>query len=117
MPIPTENKEPKTVDELIAGAEEWGDTEILSEEKLRAFCQRMMDASDDYDTNFSANIGKNKRIVINVYHPSLDKADKMSDILAGGFRACNALTQEVFRLRSENKRLREVEWMYKELCK
>jgi hypothetical protein len=99
MPRPTENRIPTTIDEFIAGAEEWGDTEIFSEEKLRSFCQRMMDAADDYDTDFSANVGKKKKIIVNVYHPNFAKADIMSDLLAGGFRACNGLLNEIFRLR------------------
>lgn len=107
MPVPTENREPKTVDEFIKGAEEWGDTEIFSEDKLRDFCQRMMSASDDYETEFGGNSSKNKKIRITVYNPDFYKADAMADILAGGFKACNGLLNEVFRLRAELRQLRE----------
>lgn len=107
MPVPTTNKEPQTVDEFIAGAEEWGDTEIFSEEKLRGFCQRMMSASDDYETEFGGNVSKKKKIIVNVYHPSFAKADVMSDILAGGFRACNGLLNEIFRLRAQLRTLQQ----------
>lgn len=106
MPIPTTNKEPQTVDEFIVGAEEWGDTEIFSEEKLRGFCQRMMSASDEYETEVGSNVGR-KKIIIKVYHPNCAKADAMSNILAGGFRACNGLLNEIFRLRALVRKLEE----------
>lgn len=105
MPKPTENTEPTTVEEFIAGAEEWGDTEIFSEEQLRDFCQRMIDASGDFETRLTANASKSSKITINVYHPSYDKAAKMADILAGGFRACNGLLNEVCRQRAQLRML------------
>ena len=83
MPVPRANKTPTTVEEFIAGAEEWGDTEIFSDATLREFARRMMDASDDDDCTFEIKLSRTKKITLAVYNPSFDKSDKMSDILAG----------------------------------
>lgn len=101
MPVPKENKEVYTVEEFIAGAEEWGMTEIYSDETLRAFVQRMMDAADDYECTFGPTLTKkSSKIVVTVYNPDIGKAEKMSDILAGSYKALNGLLTEIFRLRA-----------------
>jgi len=101
MPVPKTTREVTNVDDFIAGAEEWGTTEIYSEETLRSFVQRMMDAADDYNCSFGASLTKDKRsIVLTVYSPDIDKADKMSDIMAGSYKAMNGLLNEIFRLRA-----------------
>lgn len=107
MPIPTKNTTPTTVEEFIAGAEEWGDIEIFSERLLKDFAQRMLNASDEYDCTFGASLSKNKKINITVYHPNFDKADLMSDIMGGSFKALNGLLNEIFRLRSELRKVQE----------
>jgi hypothetical protein len=106
MPVPKTNKEPKTIEEFILGAEEWGDTEIFSEETLKGYIKRMMEASDNYDCTFESRLSKSsKKIVVTVYHNDMGKAEQMADILAGAFTALNGLLNEIFRLRAEVRRL------------
>jgi hypothetical protein len=108
MPIPTENRECNTVDDVVAGAEEWGDTEILTEEKLRGFAQRMLNAAGDYNSEAETRLCRGEgKIRIIVSHQNFAKADEMGSLLLNGYRAQNALVQEIFRLRAQLALLRK----------